>query len=88
MFNDNNPFFPASAKNENKIKDQTELIKKVFDGDFTVDRITLDISAMMPKVHFVPYKTVIIFDEIQECPDALNSLKSAFKSSGSIFKVG
>lgn len=37
MFNDNNPFFPASAKNENKIKDQTELIKKVFDGEVTLD---------------------------------------------------
>lgn len=51
-------------------------IKKVFDTDFNVDRITLDISAIMPKVHFVPYKTVIIFDEIQECSNARASIKS------------
>ena len=44
--------------------------KKVFAGDFNVDRITLDLSALMPKIRFVPYKTVLIFDEVQECSDA------------------
>ena len=49
--------------------------KKVFAGDFNVDRITLDLSALMPKVRFVPYKTVLIFDEVQECSDARASIK-------------
>ena len=44
--------------------------KKAFEGDLVVDRITLDLSALMPDVHFVPGKTCIIFDEIQECSGA------------------
>lgn len=51
-------------------------IKKAFDGDFLVDRITLDISALMPGSHFIPEKTVIIFDEIQECTNARASIKA------------
>lgn len=50
-------------------------IKKAFDGDLVVDRITLDISAIMPNVHFLPGKTVIIFDEVQECSNARASIK-------------
>ena len=53
-----------------------ESAKKIFDGDFVVDRITLDISALMPGVHFVPGKTVIIFDEVQECANARASIKA------------
>ena len=46
------------------------------DGDLVVDRITLDLSALLPDVHFVPEKTCIIFDEIQECSGARASIKS------------
>lgn len=53
-----------------------ESAKKIFDGDFVVDRITLDISALMRGVHFVPGKTVIIFDEVQECANARASIKA------------
>ncbi len=53
-----------------------ESAKKIFDGDFVVDRITLDISALMMGVHFVPGKTVIIFDEVQECANARASIKA------------
>ena len=56
-------------------------IRAVFDGDFLVDRITLDVSAMMPGVHFVPGKTVLIFDEVQECSNARASIK-AFMTDG------
>ena len=56
-------------------------IRAVFEGDFVVDRITLDISALMPGIHFVPYKTVLIFDEIQECANARASIK-AFMTDG------
>ena len=53
-----------------------ESAKMIFEGDFVVDRITVDISALIPSVHFVPGKTVIIFDEVQECANARASLKS------------
>ena len=55
--------------------------KSAFEGDFIVDRITLDLSALMPGVHFIPGKTVIIFDEIQECANARASIK-AFMADG------
>lgn len=53
-----------------------ESAKKVFDEDFIVDRITLDLSALFPGIHFVPGKTVIIFDEVQECANARASIKA------------
>ncbi len=53
-----------------------ESAKRVFDGDFVVDRMVLDISATLPGVHFVPNKTVIIFDEVQECANARASIKA------------
>jgi predicted AAA+ superfamily ATPase len=49
--------------------------KQVFASDLVVDRITVDLSALMPNVHFVPGKTCIIFDEIQECSGARASIK-------------
>lgn len=49
--------------------------KKIFDDDIDVNRITIDLSALYPHTKFIPYKTVIIFDEIQECNNARNSLK-------------
>lgn len=51
-------------------------VKVAFEGDFVVDRIVLNISALMPKVHFVPGKTVMILDEIQECANARASIKA------------
>ena len=53
-----------------------ESAKKIFDGDFIVDRLTLDISAILPGIHFVPGKTVMIFDEVQECANARASIKA------------
>lgn len=55
--------------------------KQVFDSDLIVDRITVDLSALIPDVHFVPGKTCIIFDEIQECSGARASIK-AFMEDG------
>jgi hypothetical protein len=54
---------------------ENENAKKVFDGDLNVNRITIDLSALFPKAHFVENKTVIIFDEIQECANARASIK-------------
>ena len=53
-----------------------ESAKKIFDGDFVINRITVDISALIPEAHFVPEKTIIIFDEIQECSNARASIKA------------
>ena len=49
--------------------------KAVFEGDLVVDRITLDLSALIPDIHFVPGKTCIIFDEVQECSGARMAVK-------------
>ena len=40
-----------------------------------VDNIVLNLSAQVAGSKFVPYKTCVIFDEIQECPEARTSLK-------------
>lgn len=52
-----------------------EDIKQVFEGNLDVNRIMMDISAKMPNVKLIPYKTIIIFDEIQECANARAALK-------------
>ena len=52
-----------------------------FWGNKDVDTIILNLSTLMPQTRFVPGKTCIIMDEIQDCPDARTSLK-AFKLDG------
>lgn len=52
-----------------------ESIKKIFDKDLIVDDIIRDLSAALPGEKFIPFKTVIIFDEIQECVNARASIK-------------
>jgi len=47
---------------------------QIFEQDFDVRRIIRSLSALL-HVHIVPFKTLIILDEIQENPWALNSLK-------------
>jgi len=55
---------------------QNEDIKQIFDTNLEVDRIMMDLSAINPKIKLIPYKTIIIFDEIQECSNARASIKS------------
>ena len=54
---------------------ENENAKKVFEGDLNVNRIAIDLSALFPNAHFVENKTVIVFDEIQECANARASIK-------------
>ena len=54
---------------------ENESAKKIFDADLNVNRIIIDLSALIPGIHFVEGKTVIIFDEIQECANARSSIK-------------
>lgn len=55
---------------------ENKSIKKIFDNDLVVDDLIRDISAAIPTARFIPQKTVIFFDEIQECASARTSIKS------------
>lgn len=55
--------------------------KIIFNGDFDVDQITRSITALKPDAKFVPDKTVLIFDEVQDCPRARSCVK-AFAEDG------
>ena len=48
---------------------------RIFDGDLDVDSIILALSAHFPDLPLTPYETVIVLDEIQECPRAIAVLK-------------
>ena len=48
---------------------------EIFEGDFDIDRITGLISTKVADIRFVPGKTVIFLDEIQECSKAMAALK-------------
>lgn len=47
----------------------------VFEGDFDVNRMVTRITAYLPEARFVPEETLVIMDEIQDCPNARSSLK-------------
>lgn len=55
--------------------------KTAFYGSKDAESIILNLSAQMRTAHFVPGETCIIFDEIQDCPEARTSLKF-FKEDG------
>ncbi len=51
-----------------------ERAKRIFDNDFDMNRIILSLQ-LESNVNISPNNTLIILDEIQECPKALESLK-------------
>ncbi len=51
-------------------------IKKIFDNDFIINDMIRDLSAAIRTAKFIPNKTVIIFDELQECVNARASIKA------------
>lgn len=55
--------------------------KDIFDDGFEVDTIIKNISLKNPDFEFIPQKTLIFFDEIQDCINCATSLKS-FKIDG------
>ncbi len=55
--------------------------KTIFDDGFDVDKILRNISLIDPSVRFVPGKTLIFFDELQDYVNAATSLK-AFNQDG------
>ena len=50
-------------------------LHSLFDGDFNIDNLIFSLSLRIKDVKAVPYETVFIFDEIQDCPNARSSLK-------------
>ena len=54
--------------------DENRVIHKLFEENISVKKIINDLSLLNSAI-IEPQKTLIIFDEIQECPNALNSLK-------------
>lgn len=55
--------------------------KNIFDDGYEVDAIIKNISLLDPSLKFIPGKTLLFFDEIQDCPACATSLKS-FKLDG------
>ena len=55
--------------------------KNAFDGNLDVDTVVMLLSSQYLNFHFVPGKTAIFLDEIQECPRAQTALK-AFAQDG------
>lgn len=49
-------------------------LKSIFDFDFDVKRIVDELSTVY-ETKIVPGKTLLVFDEIQDCPRAIQSLK-------------
>lgn len=54
---------------------ETPSMKKIFSGDLDVKTIKKNISLYLPDGKFIPGDTCIFLDEIQECPEAITSLK-------------
>ena len=52
-----------------------------FDSSLEVDQIIKSLSALFPSFKFVPHETILILDEIQDCPKARLAFKS-FKEDG------
>ena len=49
--------------------------REIFSGDLTVDNMVMAMRFRFPEKKIVPGKTMIFLDEIQECQEALTSLK-------------
>lgn len=50
-------------------------VHEAFAGDFIVDDMVLSITANVAEARFVAHDTLLILDEIQDCPNARSSLK-------------
>lgn len=54
--------------------DEEDELKSIFESNKSPDRI-VELLSMIVGKKIMPSRTLIIFDEIQECPEALNTLK-------------
>lgn len=60
--------------------DNNEAMKDVFDMDYDIDRILMAVN-IATGVKIIPEETLIIFDEIQENPRAIASLKYFYENA-------
>ena len=65
--------------------DEEEGLKSIFEGNKNPHRI-VELLSMIAGKKILPGETLIIFDEIQECPEALNTLKY-FKEKANEYHV-
>lgn len=54
---------------------ETPSATEIFSSDLTVDTMILGMRFRYPQVSLKPQETLIFLDEIQECPEAITSLK-------------
>ncbi len=64
---------------------QTPSAAEIFSGDLTVDSMIMALRFRFPDKKIVPDRTLLFLDEIQECPEAITSLK--FWASDNQFDV-
>ena len=55
--------------------DENPAYKAIFDGDLDMDTLIRQITLRIPGAKFIPDKTLLILDEIQNCPKAQTALK-------------
>ena len=55
--------------------------KTVFSSGYSPDAVIREITLINPDFTFIPHETLILFDEVQDCPDCTTSLKF-FKLDG------
>lgn len=60
--------------------DEEDELKQIFESNKNPHRI-IEILGMITNRSIVPSETLIIFDEIQECPEALNTLKYFYEKA-------
>lgn len=67
--------------------DGDDRLKSVFDHDFNIDRIVSELESIIlgKKISFDD--TLVIFDEVQECPRAIHSLKYFYENRPEIHLV-
>ena len=65
--------------------DEEDELKSIFESNKNPQRI-IELLSMLFEIKILPERTLIIFDEIQECPEALNTLKY-FKEKANEYHV-
>lgn len=55
--------------------DGNEALQSVFEHDFNTDRIIDELGSIVREKKIIPGATLVIFDEIQDCPRAIQALK-------------
>jgi hypothetical protein len=65
--------------------DEEEELKSIFETNKNPTRI-IELLSLISNMKILPEKTLILFDEIQECPEALNTLKY-FKEKANEYHV-